>query len=103
MLHFFSVPPSSKRQAAGPLTENLPNVCLLNELPGELPVLTGGLYCTAAKASREQSLHQGTISRLSSREVCSNAQRIIERELRNGFPCAAIAARRARESKGISC
>ena len=65
------------RQAAGPLTENLPNVCLVNELP----VLTDSFRCSATRVSRETSLHQGTMSRLSSRFVCLNARRTAEREL----------------------
>jgi len=55
-----------QRQAAGPLTENLPNVCLVNDLQ----VLTDGSNRTAVRASRKETLHQGTLSRLSSRWVC---------------------------------
>src|SRR5882672_7829180 len=79
MLHFSPVPPSM-RQAAGPLTENLPNVCLVNELP----VLTDSFRCLTTGASREPSLHQGTTSRLSSRFVCPKARRTTERGLEKG-------------------
>src|SRR2546429_8407499 len=97
MLHFPPVPPS-KRQAAGPLTENLPNVCLVNELPA----LPGSFRCYATKASRKQSLHQGTISRLSSREVYLNQQRSVERGLAKGSSWLEIAAKNER-IKGTSC
>src|SRR5438132_13710195 len=72
------------RQAAGPLTENLPNVCLVNDLE----VLTGSVRCNATNASRKESLHQGTMSRLSSGVVCLNAQHRKESELAKGSPCA---------------
>src|SRR6266404_1319756 len=98
MLHFSPVPPSV-RQAAGPLTENPPNVCLVNDLE----VLTGSVRCNATNASRKESLHQGTTSRLSSRVVCLNAQRRKESELAKGSPCASNIARRTRELKGTSC
>ena len=79
MVVFFPVPPSM-RQAAGPLTENLPNVCLVNDLA----VLTDSFHRFAVKASRKESLHQGTMSRLSSRVVCPYVQRIAERALEKG-------------------
>src|SRR5437016_4106288 len=98
MLHFSPVPPSM-RQAAGPLTENLPNVCLVNDLE----VLTGRVRSNATNTSRKESLHQGTMSRLSSRAVCLNAQHRKESELAKGSPCASSIARRTRELKGTSC
>ena len=98
MLHFSPVPPS-KRQAAGPLTENLPNVCLVNDLA----VLTDRFRCSATKASRKESLHQGTMSCLSSRVVCPYVQRIAESALEKGSSQAAISPRRTRELKGTSC
>src|SRR2546427_619604 len=96
MLHFLSVPPS-KRQAAGPLTENLPNVCLVNELA----VLTGSSQRVASRASREPSLHQGTLNRLSSRVVCSDRHLMNERELEKCCWHAAFAVRWEREFRGL--
>src|SRR6266404_5660010 len=96
MLHFLSVPPS-KRQAAGPLTENLPNVCLVNELA----VLTDRSRCLATRTSREPSLHQGTLSRLSSRVVCPGRHRTNGRELEKGFLLAYL-PRASSESFGVS-
>ena len=66
VIHFLPVPPSDiQRQAAGPLTENLPNVCLfnglaLNEAPNRNPV---GML-------RKDTSNWGILSRLSSRAVC---------------------------------
>src|SRR5258708_31780568 len=96
MLHFLSVPPS-KRQAAGPLTENLPNVCLVNELA----VLTGSWQRVALRASREPSLHQGTLNRLSSRVVYPELHQMTGSELERGFLHAAFAARWEREFRGL--
>src|SRR5882762_8723080 len=96
MLHFPSVPPS-KRQAAGPLTENLPNVCLVNELA----VLTGSSQRVASRASREPSLHQGKLNRLSSRVVCPELHQTTGSELERGFWHAVSAARWEREFRGL--
>ena len=68
------------RQAAGPLTENLPNVCLVNKLA----VLTDSFHRVAVRVSRKESLHQGTTSRLSSRVVRPDARQSIERGLEKG-------------------
>src|SRR5579859_1695215 len=78
VIDFLPVPPSEfQRQAAGPLTENLPNVCLfnglaLNEAPNRYPV---GML-------RKDTSNWGILSRLSSRVVCPapcerNAHRIL--------------------------
>src|SRR5258708_1106437 len=96
MLHFLSVPPS-KRQAARPLTENLPNVCLVNELA----VLTGSFHRSAVRVSREPSLHQGTLTRLSSRVVCPGRHQMNERELEKRFWHAAFVGRWGPEFRGL--
>jgi hypothetical protein len=81
---FFPVPPST-RQAAGPLTENLPHVCLSDRKPVDL--------------SLERPSPRGTMRRLSTRVlppapavhkifvVCSDAGRALER--RNGLGASA--------------
>lgn len=99
MLHFFPVPPS-KRQAAGPLTENLPNVCLVNELQA----LTDRSPRSAARISREGSLHKGTLSRLSSYVVCLKAPAIGLARSNERFPATEGSSRLGtRELKGKSC
>ena len=86
------------RQAAGPLTENLPNVCLVNELP----VLTDSFHRVAVKASRKESLHQGTMSRLSSHVVClARLQR--GRELSKAPWRTILSTQGMRELKGKTC
>ena len=87
------------RQAAGPLTENLPNVCLVNKLA----VLTDSSRCQATGASQKESLHQGTLGRLFSREVCLSA--VVHGETRTGERvCAPCIPRREREKlKGTFC
>src|SRR5262249_4790579 len=55
-----------QRQAAGPLTENLPNVCLVNDLQ----VLTDSSNGSAVRAWRKVTLHQGKLSGVSSRGEC---------------------------------
>src|SRR2546428_13141329 len=87
------------RQAAGPLTENLPNVCLVNDLE----VLTGSVRCNATSASRKESLHQGRMSRLASRVVSSNTQQRKESELEKGSPYVTNVERGTRDSQGHPC
>ena len=77
-------------------------MCLVNELPA----LADRFHRSAVKTSREESLHQGTMIRLSSRVVCLGTFDRVSgdgRELVKGFRRVAAIASRRRELKGMSC
>ena len=61
VIDFFPVPPSDiQRQAAGPLTENLPNVCLFNGL-----ALNEAPNRSTVGMLRKDTSNRGVLTRLS--------------------------------------